>query len=90
MEQRSESDGQLHALLPRSDLWGKPFVQWSDDDWRWGGYSAQWDLRSGEMLWAVGAIPRGEMTSHGKDWEEFVKSEELKSYREHYPRLFSL
>jgi hypothetical protein len=78
----------LHVLIPRSELWEKPFAEWSENDWRWCGYSAQWDLTTGQMRWAVGGVARAEMKEKGLPLPEFLKSEQLAEYRRVCPELF--
>ena len=59
------------ALLPRIELWSKPFAEWTDDDWQTCGYSALWDVTTGRVLWAEGAHEVAEMPEVGKPFDEF-------------------
>ena len=70
LRQRFRVD-RLFALLPRIELWSKPFAEWSDDDWQTCGYSALWDVTTGRVLWAKGAHEVAEMPEVGKPFDEF-------------------
>jgi len=63
----------IFALLPRVELWSKPFAQWTPEDWETCGLSALWDIESGQVLWAEGAHGVDEMSEVGKPIEEFLK-----------------
>ncbi len=60
----------LYALLPRFELWDKPFADWTSDEWQTCGLSALRDISSGTVLWAYGAHPVDEMARIGKPFQE--------------------
>jgi len=62
----------LLALMPRSELWEKPFAEWTREDWRTCGLTALWDINTGDVLWAKGAHSEAEMRLVGKPIREFV------------------
>jgi hypothetical protein len=62
----------IFALLPRIELWSKPFNQWTDEDWKTCGLSALWDIESGKVLWAKGPQCVDGMHEIGKPIEEFI------------------
>lgn len=78
----------LHVLLPRPDWWERSFAEWAETDWDICGYSACWNLSTGRMLWAVGAVPREDMPARGLPIEEFLKSSQLGAFRARCPELF--
>ena len=80
----------LYALLPRPDLWEKPFADWTEEDCRWGGYSVWWDIANGRTLWAVGTVIRADIANRGQPLDAFLDSPGLKAYREHSPGLFEV
>ncbi len=79
----------LHVLLPRPDWWERPFAEWTEADREICGYSACWNLATGEMLWAVGAVPRERMPERGLPIEQFLKSPQLAAFRARCPELFT-
>ncbi len=44
----------IQALLPKYELWDKPFDSWSKADWSDRCLSAFWDIASGAVLWTRG------------------------------------
>jgi len=54
----------IYALFPDERLWTTPFEDWTAHDWT-TGYSALWDITTGEVFWARGAHPRAEMREIG-------------------------
>lgn len=79
----------LHTFLPRPDWWDRPFAEWTEADREICGYSACWNLATGEMLWAVGAVPRERMPERGLPIEQFLKSPQLAAFRARCPELFT-
>lgn len=79
----------IFVLLPEPRLWGVPFKEWSKEDTRWGGYSALWDITTGEMHWAVGAMSRDDVRIQGLPIDKFLESDRLAAYRQHSPELFA-
>lgn len=79
----------LHVLLPRPDWWDRPFAEWTEADQAVCGYSAWWNLATGTMLWAVGAVPRDAMPERGLPIEAFLKSPQLTEFRTRCPGLFT-
>ncbi len=77
------------VLLPEPRLWDIPFNEWSKEDLRWGGYSALWDITTGEMRWAVGVMSRDDVRAHGLPIEDLWASDQLTAYRQHSPELFA-
>jgi len=78
----------LHVLIPHAELWEKDFGEWTESDWQWCGYTANWDLSSGEMLWAVGGVARGEMSAKGVPLSDFPRSKQMHDFRKRCPELF--
>ncbi|NMQ17730.1 hypothetical protein E4P82_00025 [Candidatus Competibacter phosphatis] len=64
----------IHALMPRPELWLKPFDDWTETDWNTCGLSALWDIESGVVYWAEGAHHADEMKQVGKPIEQFIGS----------------
>jgi hypothetical protein len=64
----------IHALMPRPELWLKPFDDWTETDWNTCGLSALWDIESGVVYWAEGAHHADEMKQVGKPIEQFIDS----------------
>ncbi len=56
----------IHALLPKPELWLKPFDHWLETDWSTCGLSALWDIKSGIVYWAEGAHSADEMKRVGQ------------------------
>jgi len=54
----------IHALLPPEAHWETPFADWTDADWD-SCETAHWDVITGEVFWADGVVPRGEMRERG-------------------------
>ena len=65
----------IQALLPKPELWGKPFAEWSEEDWRTCGLSALWDIPTGQVLWAEGAHTTQELRRIGKPFAELLKAQ---------------
>ncbi|MFC1713106.1 hypothetical protein ACFL6S_05530 [Candidatus Poribacteria bacterium] len=63
----------IFAMMPRFELWSKPFDEWTDEDWETCGLSALWDIKSGRVLWAEGTHHVDEMQKIGKPIEEFLE-----------------
>ena len=63
----------IFALLPRLELWSKPFADWTKEDWSTCGLSAMWDLDTGLVLWAHGAHHVDEMCTTGRPATEFFR-----------------
>lgn len=61
----------IFALLPRLDLWSKPFADWTDEDWSTCGISALWNIETGVVLWAHGAHHVDDMPTTGRLAPEF-------------------
>ncbi len=64
----------IHALMPKPDLWLKPFDDWTETDWKTCGLSALWDIKSGCVYWAEGAHSADDMPRMGKLIDEFIAS----------------
>ncbi|MGB5063551.1 MAG: hypothetical protein WBQ37_07290, partial [Candidatus Competibacter sp.] len=62
---------QIHALMPKPELWLKPFDDWTETDWNTCGLSALWDIESGVVYWAESAHHADEMKQVGKPIDEF-------------------
>jgi hypothetical protein len=58
-------------LLPRLNLWTKPFADWTEEDWSTCGLSALWDIETGVVLWAHGAHHVDDMRTKGRPAPEF-------------------
>ena len=58
----------------RSNLWLKPFDDWTEIDWNTCGLSALWDIESGHVYWAEGAHSADDMPQVGKPIDEFIAS----------------
>lgn len=82
------SETVIHALIPRVELWDRNFDQWAPDDLTSCGYSAQWNLGGGELLWAVGAVPKAEMDKAGLPLDKFCESPKFLQFRKGFPSLF--
>ena len=65
---------QIHALIPKPELWLKPFDDWIETDWNTCGLSALWDIKSGRVYWAEGAHSADDMPRVGKLIDEFIAS----------------
>ena len=63
----------IFALLPRFELWSKPFDEWTDEDWQTRVQSALWIIETGEVLWAQGAYTVEEMHRVGQPRKTFSK-----------------
>jgi hypothetical protein len=69
---------ELFAFRPATELWYKPFSQWSQSDWKNPGhYSLLWDIGSGAVLAAQGAQNRKAMRKVGISFHNFVKLNDL-------------
>jgi hypothetical protein len=64
----------IHALMPKPELWLKPFDEWTEADWNTCGLSALWDIESGVVYWAEGAHKADDMKRVGKPIEQFIVS----------------
>ncbi len=64
----------IHALMPKPELWLKPFDDWTATDWSTCGLSALWDIESGCVYWAEGAHSADDMPRVGKLIDEFIAS----------------
>jgi hypothetical protein len=62
---------QIFALLPRFELWSRPFADWMEEEWSTCGLSALWELDSGRVLWAHGAHDVAAMPTVGRTTAEF-------------------
>lgn len=62
----------IHVLMPKQELWLKPFDKWTESDWNAGCLSALWDLESGCVYWAEGAPSADDMPKMGKPIDEFI------------------
>ena len=65
----------IQVLMPKPELWGKPFAEWSAGDWNTCGLSAIWDIPTGRVLWAEGAHTTEELRRIGKPFAELLKSQ---------------
>ncbi len=65
----------IQAFFPRFELWDVPFEEWSSGDWRTGGLTAQWDVTTGKVLWAVGALSADAAKDRGLPIEDFIKKQ---------------
>ncbi len=64
----------LYAFRPATELWYKPFSQWSQSDWNNPGhYSLLWDIGDSTVIAALGVQNRNAMRSVGITFEEFAK-----------------
>ncbi|NJM11240.1 MAG: hypothetical protein HC889_04515 [Synechococcaceae cyanobacterium SM1_2_3] len=63
---------QIHALIPKPELWLKPFDDWTDTDWNACGLSALWDIESGVVYWAEGAHSADVMKQVGQPIDKFI------------------
>ncbi len=61
----------IFTLLPRVELWSKPFADWTPDEWENCGLSALWDIDTGRVLWAQGAHHVDEMPNVGREANDF-------------------
>ena len=65
----------IFALLPKQELWRKPFEEWTAEDWAdRTHFSLLWDITTGKVLIAQGVRHVDEMYRVGKTFEDFVKS----------------
>ncbi len=64
----------IHALMPKPELWLKPFDDWTETDWKTCGLSALWDIESGVVYWAEGAHKADDMKRVGKPIKQFIDS----------------
>lgn len=62
----------IHALMPKPELWLKPFQDWTETDWNTCGLSALWDIESGVVYWAEGTHKADEMKQIGEPIEKFI------------------
>lgn len=72
---------QIHTLMPKPELWLKPFDDWTEEDWKTCGLSALWDIESGRVYWAEGAHKAEDMPRVGKLIDEFIKPQRTKRNR---------
>jgi hypothetical protein len=77
----------LHAFFPSPDIWDTRFAYWRTDDWR-SGYSVQWVRKTGDTLWAIGAVRADDMKNRGLPLKDFVRSKALLKFRKNRPDLF--
>ncbi len=63
---------QIHALIPKPELWLKPFDGWTDMDWNACGLSALWDIESGVVYWTEGAHSADAMKQVGQPIDKFI------------------
>ncbi len=63
---------QIHALMPKPELWLKPFDDWTEMDWNTCGLSALWDIKSSIVYWAEGAHSVEDMKRVGKPTDQFI------------------
>ncbi len=67
----------IYALLPRVELYSKPFDQWSADDWNdQENLSAPWDIKAGQVLWARGVRDIDWVRQNGQAPEAFLDANE--------------
>lgn len=66
----------IHALMPKPELWLKPFDDWTETDWNTCGLSALWDIESGIVYWAEGAHHADDMKRVGKPIQQFIDSKQ--------------
>ena len=73
LKQQFRGVNRLYAFSPAFDLWAIPFAQWTKYDWKHrDNRSYLWNIGTGEILVASGAMSIKTMKKRGQPYRDFI------------------